>query len=80
MLSQILNLLRTGQSYSVQQLAEHLNTTSEIIQSSIEYLERLGYIRKAVIASTCSKGCRNCHGCDVKRLSPISTMWEIKHL
>ncbi len=75
MLSRILNLMKSGTSYSVQQLAEHLHTTPEIIQSSIEYLERLGYIKKIKVLPTCSQSCKNCHGC-AQTLSKMPGMWE----
>lgn len=79
MLSEILSLMQTGKTYSIQQLAEHLNTTTETVQSSIEYLEHLGYIHKVAVTNTCTKACENCHGCDMKELSQMPVMWEIRH-
>lgn len=76
MLSEILNLMQTGKTYSMQQLAETLHTSTEIVKSCIEYLEKSGYIKKVKAGTICSQNCNGCHGCDIQKLSKGPNMWE----
>lgn len=76
MLSKILNLMQTGKTYSIQQMSDILHTSPEIIKSGIEHLEHLGYIKKINEGAICSKSCIGCNGCDIKRFSQLSIMWE----
>ena len=77
MLSEILSLMQTGKTYSMQQLAEALHTSPEIVKSGIEHLEHLGYIKKINESAICSKGCIGCNGCNMKRFSQSSIMWQL---
>ena len=57
-MNELLNLLKGGHSYSIEMLAEKLNTTTDDITRRIEFLERAGIIRRVLnIKNDCSKGC-----------------------
>ena len=43
MLIQLLDLLQSGQTYSVQDLAELLKKDLDTVKTELEYLERQGY-------------------------------------
>lgn len=76
MLSEIWSLMQTGKTYSMQQLAETLDTSPELIKSGMEHLARLGYIKQVDSSATCSKSCMGCHGCDMKGFLQSPIMWE----
>ena len=63
---ELLNLLRDGHSRSIEMLAAELNTSTDDINRSIEFLERAGLIRRVLnIKNDCSHGCNggHCSGC-----------------
>ena len=65
-MNELLNLLKGGHSYSIEMLAEKLNTTTDDITRRIEFLERIGLIRRVLnIKNDCSHGCNggHCPGC-----------------
>lgn len=78
MLTKLLNLLKNGESYSVEMLAEKLETKKDYILSALQYLETIGYIKRVYIESTCEKDCRHCGGCKVARGDEKTAVWEFK--
>lgn len=61
MLTQLLTLLDEGHAFSQIELAERLHTGEESIRAQMEYLERMGLLRRVYSSS----GCEGCGGkCD----------------
>ena len=62
-MEELLNLLRDGHSRSIEMLAAELNTSTDDINRKIEFLERVGLIRRVLnIKNDCSHGCNGGHG------------------
>lgn len=61
-MQKLLQLLKDGNSRTVEVLAAELNTTPGDINRQLEYLEHIGAIRK--VSFSASKGCSGCSGCD----------------
>lgn len=80
MLSELLALLDQGRAFSQLELAESLGTSQEAVKAQMEYLERLGLLRRVVSSSGCggcsgSCGSGGCHSCS--HHSPQGPpMWE----
>ena len=70
MLIQLLELLKSGEPYTVQELAELTGTDAASIKAEIEYLEHTGYIKPGSIKkeetkkhNACNHHCKGCNGC-----------------
>ena len=77
MLIQLLDLLQSGRTYSVQDLSELLKKDADAIKTELEYLEAQGYIRKVSPQVDCSHHCSGCHGCDQSIVSTDMKIWEV---
>lgn len=75
MLTQLLEYLKSGNTYSIQDLAELLHQDEAGVRIELEYLEQQGYIRKVIQQNDCGHSCNGCHGCE-QLLSGLS-MWEV---
>mgnify|MGYP000880389925 FL=1 len=70
MLIQLLELLKSGEPYTVQELAELTGTDAASVKAEIEYLEQTGYIKPGSIKkeetkkhNACNHHCKGCNGC-----------------
>ena len=74
-MDQLLRLLDEGRALSQRELADELHVSVETLGAQIEYLERLGMLRR--VGSNCE--CGGCKGCSSKchtgSGSPL-VMWE----
>lgn len=75
MLIKLLDLLKEGKSYSVQEIADILEIDNLAIKAQIEYLERNKYIKRIIVKNSCKKSCNGCIGCSKDVSFPI--MWEL---
>lgn len=75
MIIKLLDLLKEGKCYSVQDIADILNIDTLAIKAQIEYLERNKYIKRIIVKNTCQKGCNGCMGCSKDVFFPV--MWEL---
>lgn len=78
MLTELLELLKNDESFSIEMLAEKLNTGTAQILSALQYLETLGYIKKGTVQSACPGSCKHCSGCAVHGAGAMPDMWELK--
>lgn len=62
-MEELLTLLKDGHARTTELLAMELNTSREDVERKIEYLEKMGVIRKV---SFNVKGCSSCTGCPSK--------------
>lgn len=66
MLTQLLALLNEGNALSITELAQRLKISEGAVRAQMEYLERLGMLRRVSVeggCSSCSGSCRGCRGC-----------------
>ncbi|MGC7872428.1 FeoC-like transcriptional regulator [Desulfosporosinus sp. SYSU MS00001] len=69
MLTGILNILARKESLSMTQLAQELNSSPRELESALEQMEHMGYIRKEICGQACGAGCSSnecsshCEGC-----------------
>lgn len=70
MLIRLLELLKSGKTYTLQELAELADTDAASIKAEIEYLEHTGYIKVGAIQkeerkkhNACHHHCKGCNGC-----------------
>ena len=61
-MNELLNLLKDGNSRSIEDFAQELNTTIEDIVRRIEFLEHVGMIRRIF---TKQKKCASCSSCSL---------------
>ncbi|MBR6198746.1 MAG: DeoR family transcriptional regulator [Spirochaetales bacterium] len=64
-MQELLDLLKDGQTRTIEMIAEELNTTAEDVRRKLEYLENVGILTNvcSLVDSRCSGGCAGCHGC-----------------
>ena len=60
-MNELLKLLKDGRSRTVEMLAEELHTSAADVRRELEFLERIGTIRKVAFPS--GKDCGSCMGC-----------------
>lgn len=58
MLERLLDLLQTGGSHRISDLAEALETTPEMVETMLEGLERMGYLKR--LGKDCTGRCTAC--------------------
>lgn len=75
MLTEILNALKEGRTYSLQELADSLNTDVEVVKVQMDYLESNGYIKRVELHTNGGSKCGGCTGCS--HGSPELIMWEL---
>lgn len=75
MLNQLLALLDDGHTYTQQELAVRLDVTPDSVAASMDYLARLGLLRRVSCASGgCGGSCKSCGGGCATGNAPA--MWE----
>lgn len=81
MLTSIMRILALKESLSVTQLARKVGCSVREIESALEQMEHMGYIRSEKLSQSCSSGCserdgKHCEGCSFA--SPeIFTFWVL---
>ena len=75
-MTKLLALLKDGTARSVELLAQELGTSTEDVKRQMEYLERMGYLRRVV---ACGQDCKGCSGscASANALSGAPVFWEI---
>ncbi len=82
---ELLELLRDGNSRTIEQLAAELHTTSEDIGRQLDFLERVGAIRKVSFSAqkSCGGSCSGCSAAECKGCMPenasqnMGEVWEV---
>ena len=75
-MEKLLSLLDEGRALSQRELAEKLNISVDMLGAQIEYLERLGILRRIGHNCECGNGCKGCASkCHDSGISPL-VMWE----
>ena len=75
MLNRILNELKTGGSYTLQELADRFETDIPTVKAQLEYLERQGYVKQSILNPSCSKSCGACKLCGSN--APAVVIWDL---
>ena len=86
-MQKLIELLRDGKSRTKEMLSEELGITSEQLDRDIDYLERMGIIRRTGYAEAQGHNCATCGGCQdgqkCKSCAPeggfknMGLMWEV---
>lgn len=81
MLTKLLAILDEGRAYSQQELAECLGVPPGSVAAQMEYLERLGLLRRINNSCGWGSGCKSCGsncdaGCHSSGVTPLA-MWEL---
>lgn len=76
MLHGILQALQSGEGCSVEELARRLGTTPAVVTAALEQLERMGRVRRVVMATRCAHGCAGCTG-GCALAGPPALRWEL---
>lgn len=75
MLYKIIKMLADEHTYSIAEIADNLNISSDLMDSMLRDLARMGYIKDTSPAKTCTDGC---NGCSVSPTCGVnSTTWEL---
>ena len=75
-MKKLLSLMDKGQALSQHELAEMLNISTETLGAQIEYLERMGLLRRVFNNCECGGGCKGCSSkCHDSGIS-LPVMWE----
>ena len=60
----LLSKIKNGEARSTAMLAEEMNTTPEDVTRTLEYLERIGVLRRTELGKfECGGSCSSCSGC-----------------
>ena len=76
MLTDILTMLKSRNTYSTEQIACRLSTTTACVLASLDHLEFLQYIRKVSKCTTESTSCGKCSDCTKPDKNPNIVVWE----
>jgi DNA-binding IclR family transcriptional regulator len=78
MLNQLLDLLRSGGTHRVADLARALETTPELVEVMLEDLVRMGYLRQ--MGAECGIGCAACSLAGSCTASAGGKVWALADL
>lgn len=86
-MQKLIELLKDGKSRTKEMLSEELGITSEQLDRDMEFLERMGVIRRTGYAEAQGHDCSTCGGCKdgqkCKSCAPeggfknMGLMWEV---
>jgi biotin operon repressor len=86
-MKKLLHLLQDGRSRSVEMIAEELDISTDQVKRDLEYLERMGVIKRTGYSAAKEHDCSSCGGCsdggNCKSCAPeggfknMGTMWEV---
>ncbi|MCR4695919.1 MAG: DeoR family transcriptional regulator [Lachnospiraceae bacterium] len=86
-MQKLIELLKDGRSRTIEMLAEELGESTENVQRDMDFLERMGVIRRTGYAEAQGHDCSTCGGCKdgqkCKSCAPeggfknMGTMWEV---
>ena len=76
-MTELLELLKEGRTWTTVGLAERLHTDWEDVQRKLEFLEQAGYIKQSTVCYGSCKGCSAQCG-STECLSSMPVFWEIK--
>lgn len=76
-MEKLLEIIKEGQSLSMPELAERLDTSVELILARLERYEQLGVVKRVCFdASQCRGSCKKCRGCSGMKKSEPLVYWE----
>ena len=75
MLNRILELLRSGGTHRIADLARELETTSELVEMMLEDLARMGYLKR--VDGACAGTCQGCSMAGLCAAGARGQMWAL---
>jgi hypothetical protein len=76
MLQHILKRLRQGGTWTVEGLAQELDTTPEMVVAALEELTRMGYLNP--VDDTCDRACSSCPMAGSCIKGSASHVWSLR--
>ena len=86
-MQKLLELLKDGKSRTIEMLAAEMSVSTDQVKRDLEYLERMGVIRKNGYSQANGHDCSTCGGCTdgqkCKSCAPeggfknMGSMWEV---
>ena len=86
-MQKLLELLKDGKSRTIEMLAAEMSVSTDQVKRDLEYLERMGVIRKTGYNQANGHDCSTCGGCTdgqkCKSCAPeggfknMGSMWEV---
>lgn len=75
-MQELLELMKDGRAWSIEELALGLSTTSEDIKRQMEFLEHAGFLKRVI---SCGQSCKGCtaHCGSGAGLAGAPTFWEL---
>nr|WP_326185583.1 FeoC-like transcriptional regulator [uncultured Oscillibacter sp.] len=75
-MTELLELMRDGRAWSLEDLAQRLNTTPDQVKRQMEFLEQMGYLRRV---GGCGHDCKGCsaHCGAGAELAGMPVFWEL---
>lgn len=75
MLFQLLRVVHSMRTHSLKELARQLDVSQELVESMIEELARLGYLRP--LAAKCSDECSHCPAGGMCAIGGMGRVWAL---
>lgn len=75
MLERLLELLRSGGTSRVADMADKLRTTPEMVEAMLDQLTQMGYLR--VIESECTSSCGSCSLAELCTSGKSGRVWAV---
>ncbi|MCM1578558.1 MAG: FeoC-like transcriptional regulator [Ruminococcus sp.] len=75
----LMDIIESGGSCSVGELAERLKTSPEMIEAKLERYEQLGIVKKSFFTGGCGGKCKNCgksKTCGKNPGGAVMSYWE----
>lgn len=77
MLEEVLKLLQEEHTWSIEEMAKQLKTSSDVIKEALEYLKWLGKVERITLTMHCTHNFKGCAGnCNPHVENPI--VWRVK--
>ncbi len=75
MLNQLLDLLRSGGTHRVSDLARELGTTPELVEMMLQDLGQMGYLKR--VNGTCAETCSACPVAGLCAAGSSGQLWAL---
>ncbi len=63
-MNELLNMLKDGNTRSVEHMSAELDTSTEDIERMLEYMENMGILKRTDLGKIGCTDCSTCPGCD----------------
>ncbi len=75
MLHKLLHIIQSGNVHSLKQLAQRLDVSQALLESMIDELVRMGYLK--ALEATCTNGCDGCPVASTCSIGGSGRIWAL---